>query len=91
MAGNLQQQTRLATLDQATTAKLAELRQAIEVRNARGLADAIEVLRTDRGQAMDDIRRITDSLQEEEHLMLVRRSSEAEAQMVRSRREAPRR
>jgi PAS domain S-box-containing protein len=34
---------------------------------------------------MDDIRRITDSVQEEEHLTLVRRSSEAEAQVVRSR------
>jgi PAS domain S-box-containing protein len=86
MAGNLAQQVRLAALDQVTAVKVAELRETIELRRARGLSAALEVVRTDRGQeAMDDIRRITSSLQEEEHLMLARRSSEAEAQVVRSR------
>jgi PAS domain S-box-containing protein len=81
MTGNTQQQARLAALDQATAAKVAELRQTIELRSAPGLAAAVY-----RGQqAMDDIRRIADNLQEEEHRMLARRLSEAEAQVVRSR------
>ena len=86
MTRNAQQQVRLAALDEATAAKLAELRETIELRRTRGLEAALEVVRGDEGQqAMDDIRRITSSLQEEEHRMLAQRSSEAEAQVVRSR------
>jgi PAS domain S-box-containing protein len=86
MTRNAQQQIRLAALDQATTAKLAELSRTIELRRTSGLAAALEVVRSGEGQqAMDDIRRITSSLQEEEHRMLAQRSSEAEAQVVRSR------
>ena len=81
MAGNAQQQARLAALDQATATKVAELQQTLELKSTRELAAAIY-----RGQqAMDDIRQVADSLQEEEHRMLAKRSSEAEAQVVRSR------
>lgn len=81
MAGNPQQQARLAALDQATAAKVAEMRQTIELRGTREFAAAVY-----RGQqAMDDIQRIADSMQEEEHLTLARRLSEAEAQVARSR------
>ena len=86
MTGNAQQQVRLAALDGATAVKLAELHQTIELRRTSGLAAALEVVRSGEGQqAMDDIRRITSALQEEEHRMLAQRSSEAEAQVVRSR------
>jgi PAS domain S-box-containing protein len=81
MAGNPQQQTTLAALDQATAAKVAELQQTLGLRDAPGLAVALYGGQ----QVMDDIRRIADSLQEDEHLTLVQRSSEAEAQVVRSR------
>jgi PAS domain S-box-containing protein len=85
MADNPQQQARLMVLNRATEAKLAELGQTIELRRTRGLAAALEVVRTDRGQrAMDEIQRIADTLQEEEHGML-ERLSEGEAQAVRSR------
>jgi PAS domain S-box-containing protein len=85
MAENLKQQPRLAALNQATAAKLAVMRETIELRRTRGLAAALEVVRTDRGQqAMDEIRRIADSFQEDEDRML-ERSSAAEAQAVRSR------
>jgi PAS domain S-box-containing protein len=87
LAGNPQQQARVMALNQATAAKLAELRQTIELRRMRGFEAALELVRTDLGkQAMDDIRRIADSLLDEEHRMLARRLSEAEAQVVLSRR-----
>jgi PAS domain S-box-containing protein len=86
MIRSAQQQVRLVALDRATAAKLAELSRTIELRRTRGLEAALEVVRSGEGQqAMDDIRRITSALQEEEHRMLAQRSSEAEAQMVRSR------
>ncbi len=79
------QQARLVALRQATETKLAELRQTIELRRTSGLAAALEVVHTDRGQqAMDEIRRIADRFQEDEHGMLGR-STEAETQAVRSR------
>jgi PAS domain S-box-containing protein len=86
LAGDPQQQARVTALNQATAAKLEELRQTIELRRMRGFEAALELVRTDLGkQAMDDIRRIADSLLVEEHRMLARRLSEAEAQVVRSR------
>jgi signal transduction histidine kinase len=86
MAGHPEQQARLAALDEATAAKLAELRQTIELRRTRGFPAALEVVRTDRGkQAMDEIRRIADKVLEEEHRILApQRLSEAEAQLARS-------
>jgi PAS domain S-box-containing protein len=85
MADNAQQQARLVALNRATAIKLAELRETIELRRTLGFAAALEVVRTDRGQqAMDEIQRIADSLQEEGGRLL-QRSSEAEAQAVRSR------
>ena len=80
MAGNPQQQARLAVLDQATATKLYELEQTIQLRNGSGLAAAV----LQGQQEMNSIRRIADSFQEDEHRVL-ERSSEAEAQAVRSR------
>ena len=57
MAGNPQQQARLAILDQATATKLDELEQTIHLRNASGLAAAV----LQGQQEMNRIRRIADS------------------------------
>src|SRR5260370_25733581 len=68
MADNPRQQSKLAALNHATPPKLTELRETIDVRRTRGLAAALEIVRTDRGQqAMDEIQRIADSLQQEGH------------------------
>ena len=84
-ADNPQQQARLAALIEATTAKRSELHQTIELRRTRGLAAALEIVHTDRGQqAMEEIQRIADSFQKDEQQTL-ERSAEAEAQAVRSR------
>jgi PAS domain S-box-containing protein len=85
MSDNPQQQAKLLAFSRSMAEKLAELRQTIELRRTQGFAAALEMVRTDRGQkAMDEIRGIADDLQEDGRRML-ERSSEAEAQAVRSR------
>jgi signal transduction histidine kinase/DNA-binding response OmpR family regulator/CHASE3 domain sensor protein len=64
---NPAQQDRLATLTQHTDAKLAELKQTIDLRQTQGQAAAIAVVQSDRGkQGMDAIRDTVSAMEREE-------------------------
>jgi PAS domain S-box-containing protein len=60
------QRVRVATLENLTTEKLVELKETIALRQSQGFKAALTVVETNRGkQAMDDIRKVGDALQNE--------------------------
>jgi signal transduction histidine kinase/DNA-binding response OmpR family regulator/CHASE3 domain sensor protein len=64
---NPAQQDRLATLKQHIDAKLAELKQTIDLRQTQGQAAALAVVQSDRGkQDMDTIRNQVSAMEQEE-------------------------
>jgi signal transduction histidine kinase/DNA-binding response OmpR family regulator/CHASE3 domain sensor protein len=64
---NPAQQDRLATLGQRINAKLAELKQTIDLRQNSGSAAALAVVQSDRGkQEMDEIRADVSAMEREE-------------------------
>jgi signal transduction histidine kinase/CheY-like chemotaxis protein/CHASE3 domain sensor protein len=64
---NATQQTRLVTLRRHTSAKLAELKQTIDLRRTGGAEAALAVVSSDRGKAeMDAIRSQLEQMQQEE-------------------------
>jgi len=70
-ADNLQQQQRLAALDDAIGQKLQELAQTIALRREGRSSEALALVRTDRGKAaMDRIRTLTDEIQNSEQALL---------------------
>jgi len=72
---NPSQQARLDTLRGITTAKLAELKETIELRRTRGFDQAIEVVSSDRGQQiMDRIRVVVQAMKADELSLLDRRN-----------------
>jgi len=79
-ADNAAQQRRLAALGPLVTAKLAELKDSIELRKSKGLDAARKLVATDRGkQEMDEIRKLIGDMKAEEQGLLKRRDEEAKA------------
>lgn len=79
-ADNPNQQQRLDTLEPLIAAKLAELKETIDLRKSKGLEAAIQVVRTDKGKkVMDDIRKITTEMGNEERMLLEQRDNEVKA------------
>ncbi len=77
---NAAQQQRLAALGPLVTAKLAELKESIDLRRSKGFDAARKIVATDRGkQQMDDIRKLIDDMKAEEQSLLKRRDEEARA------------
>jgi signal transduction histidine kinase/DNA-binding response OmpR family regulator/CHASE3 domain sensor protein len=64
---NPAQQDRLGALKQSVDAKLAELKQTIDLRQSAGQASALAIVQSDRGkQVMDEIRAEVSTMQREE-------------------------
>jgi len=65
------QQQQFQTLELIFTQKLTELKQTIELRQDKGLEAALQVVQTDRGKnLMDDIRRVSREMENEEKAVL---------------------
>jgi methyl-accepting chemotaxis protein len=77
-ADNPQQQRRLAALQPLLDAKLAELRQTVDLRRTDGLDAATKIVQTNAGKAaMDQIRAIVGEADQAETELLKQRSDEA--------------
>ena len=77
---NAAQQARIAPLKAHVAAKLAELRQTIELRRTQGVEAALAVVTTDRGKAeMDAIRSVFAAMSQEEANLRVQRLAEMDA------------
>jgi methyl-accepting chemotaxis protein len=77
---NQNQQRRFASLEPMIDAKLAELKQTIELRRTQGFDAALKVVLTDAGRAtMDQIRSTIGDADHEEKALLDKRSEEARA------------
>ena len=75
----------MSVLDGAIEVRLAELREAIELRRANKLDQVLRMV-LDRGEkAMEDVRRISSDIQQDEYQLLTERSAKAEEQIVRTR------
>jgi PAS domain S-box-containing protein len=80
------QRTRVSTLDNLISEKLAELKETIALRQSRGFKAALTVVDTNRGkQAMDDIRKVGDALQNEVYRSLLQGIRERQQQGARTR------
>jgi PAS domain S-box-containing protein len=74
------QQSRIETLRALMTAKLAELKESIDLRRTRGADQALEVVSTDRGlQIMDRIRVVIQRMKADELSLLDRRNQSRRA------------
>jgi methyl-accepting chemotaxis protein len=82
-ADNPNQQKRVDSMELLVTAKLAELKETIDLR-AKGSADeALKIVRGAEGKrAMDDIRRILDQMDNEERGLLKQRAEEGAAAAI---------
>jgi methyl-accepting chemotaxis protein len=70
-ADNLNQQRRLDVLEPWIAAKLAELKETIDLRKGSGFEAALQVVRIDTGKKiMDDARKVVSEMGEEETLLL---------------------
>src|SRR2546425_3047007 len=79
-ADNPNQQRRLDALEPLVAAKLAELKETIDLRKQKGFEAALAVVQTERGKKiMDDVRRSIDAMKSEENQLLEQRSQGAEA------------
>jgi methyl-accepting chemotaxis protein len=79
-ADNPTQQKRLVTLQALVTSKLAELADTIALRRVRGERAAVEEVLTDKGKnVMDEIRRATGEMDNEENELLKQRDQGAKA------------
>ena len=79
-ADNPEQQRRLAALSPLIDAKLAELKQTIDLRRTQGFDAAAKVVVTNLGKTtMDQARTIVSAIDQEEGDLLKRRSEEARA------------
>jgi len=79
---NTNQQRRLNSLEPLIESKLAELQETIDLRKdeTKGLDAALQVVRTDKGKKiMDEIRKLTTEMQDEENELLKGRSAEAQS------------
>ncbi|KXS31601.1 MAG: Methyl-accepting chemotaxis sensory transducer [Candidatus Gallionella acididurans] len=74
---NPTQQHRLDTLEPLIAAKLSELKETIDLRKGKGFEAALQVVRTDKGrQVMDEIRKVTEEMGNEEKTLLDQRDGE---------------
>jgi methyl-accepting chemotaxis protein len=79
-ADNATQQQRLNVLEPLIAAKLAELKETIDLRKSKGFDAALKVVRTDKGkQTMDDARKVITEMGNEERRLLEQRSNEMKA------------
>jgi methyl-accepting chemotaxis protein len=79
-ADNPNQQKRIESLEPLLAAKLAELKQTIELRGKGGVDEAIKMVRGGEGKRlMDDIRRTADQMDNEERGLLKQRAEEGAA------------
>jgi methyl-accepting chemotaxis protein len=79
-ADNASQQQRLAAMAPLVDAKLALLKQTIDIRRADGFDAAIKIIKTDAGKAaMDSIRGLSDQAIAEEDRLLAQRTRQVEA------------
>ena len=77
---NPNQQRRIDALEPLVAAKLAELKETIDLRKNKGFDAALKVVRTDKGKnVMDDIRKIIKEMEAEERMLLVQRDNEVQA------------
>jgi CheY-like chemotaxis protein/signal transduction histidine kinase len=77
IAGNLEQERRLASLEQVAAQKLAELNQTIILRRAGDASGALTVVRSDRGKIfMDRIRSLVSQMEATERGELADRQSQ---------------
>lgn len=79
-ADNPNYEQRIYILQQATTAKLAELEQTIKLRREQGFGAAVPIVRTNRGkQIMDNIRQQIADMKDMENRLLQQRAKESQA------------
>jgi methyl-accepting chemotaxis protein len=79
-ADNPNQQKRLDAAEPLIAAKLAELKQTIDLRRKGDLDDTVKIVKGGEGKRyMDEMRRILDEMDNEERGLLVQRAEEAEA------------
>jgi methyl-accepting chemotaxis protein len=79
-ADNPNQQKRIDSMEPLVTAKLAELKETIDLRAKGSVDDALKLVRGGEGKRfMDDIRRILDQMDNEERELLKQRADEGAA------------
>jgi len=79
-ADNPKQQRRLDALGPLIAAKLAELKETIDLRKTKGFDAALKVVLTDKGKkAMDDIRKVVADMGDEERMLLEQRNNKEKA------------
>jgi hypothetical protein len=72
------QHQQINTLEALMAAKLAELKQTIDLRQNKGLAAALQIVRTNKGEKlMDDIRKIIHEMENKEKQLLQQQSKAA--------------
>ncbi len=78
-ADNPNQQSNLDDLEPQITAKLDELQETVQLKQAQNTEAALKIVRTDRGkQSMDNVRRIIDRMKVKEQALLRSRAGAAE-------------
>jgi methyl-accepting chemotaxis protein len=78
-ADNSNEQKRLDAIEPLIVAKLAELKETIDLRRKGDLDDAVKIVKGGEGKRyMDDLRRILDEMDNEERGLLAQRAEEAE-------------
>jgi methyl-accepting chemotaxis protein len=76
-ADNPNQQKRIDSMDTLLAAKLAELKQSIDLRRRGSADEAVKMVRGSEGKRlMDDIRRVSDEMENEERGLLKQRAEE---------------
>jgi methyl-accepting chemotaxis protein len=79
-ADNPNQQKRIDAAEPLINAKLAELKQTIDLRRAGNVDETVKIVRSGEGKRfMDDLRRILDDMENEEHTLLKQRAEEGDA------------
>jgi CHASE3 domain sensor protein len=77
---NPRQQARLDQAEALVGTKLAELKRTIDMRRASGFEPTMKVVEEGAGKrAMDDLRRVVEAMEQEEHDLLRTRGAEVEA------------
>jgi methyl-accepting chemotaxis protein len=85
-ADNPDQQKRIDEVEPLITAKLAELKQTIDLRRKGNLEDTAKIVRGGEGKKiMDNVRRVLDQMDNEERGLLKQRAEEAETAASRAK------
>jgi methyl-accepting chemotaxis protein len=79
-ADNANQQKRIDAAEPLINAKLAELKQTIDLRRSGNIDETVKLIRVGEGKrSMDDLRRILDEMNNEERALLKQRAEEGDA------------